>query len=36
MDGKVPARQSYDRQLQEAAKTSVIENKKAKCCGFTF
>jgi putative transposase len=36
MDGQLPASQNYAPQLQKATQTRLIENKKTKCCGFSF
>jgi putative transposase len=36
MDGHLPASQSYAPLLRKAAETRLMENRKIKCCGFSF
>jgi hypothetical protein len=36
MDGQLTASQNYAPQLRKATETRLMENKKTKCCGFSF
>jgi hypothetical protein len=36
LEGSMPDGQTYAPQLRKATETRLIENKKTKCCGFSF